>query len=338
MRLRYYILRRIITSFATLILVILVSYIIMYVGLIERPLFIREEYGVEGFFPYLFFKFLISILSGNWGINTGIQTELFRYPFTTIIAFLLPYTLQLIIGSLIVSLAIAIPVGSRIAIRRNGVGDYSARIWSFASYGMPIVFSSYFILLLFANGGILGTKFPDTGMYTITSQPPPFLYNGITNPTHFAILDGLINGDFQFAYSAFIHLILPTMVLSIWTSAALIRFMRNNVLDSISEPYVLAAYSRGLSERRVNSKYVRRNSYIPFVTVIGPLYSGLIGWAVIVEFVFGYKGIGYFMLLSAYSLYIRGLAICLMVLGLTVIILNFLTDIIYAFLDPRIRY
>lgn len=339
MKLRYYVIRRLLSSFVTLILVILVSFIILYISIVQLPFNLPAQFGVNGPFPIVFYHFLVRILSGNWGYNTGVQTYYAERPLTWIVSILLPYTIQLIVATMVVSLAISIPLASHISVRRNSLTDSAARVWSYVAYGTPILFSSYFILILFARGGVLGTGLPDGGMYAIGSGGlPPFLKDGVTYPTHFAIIDGLLNGDFSFAYSAFIHLIMPTMVLSLWTSAALVRFMRSDMLDNIHEPYVTAAYARGLSERRVRGKYIRRNSYIPFVTVIGPLYSGLIGWVVIIEFIFGYHGIGYFMLLSAYNMYMDGLAVCLLTLGITVIALNFVVDIIYAFLDPRIRY
>ncbi len=339
MKLRYYVLRRLLSSFITLILVIFAAFLVLYISIVQLPFGLPRAFGVSGPFPYVFAAFLKNILTGNWGYNTGVSSYYSNRSFVWIVSLLLPYTLQLIIGTLIVSLAITIPLGSHIAMRRNSTRDYAARVWSFVTYGMPILFSSYFVLLLFAKGGYAGTGLPDSGMYTIgASGPPPFLKEGITYPTHFALVDGLLNGDYAFAYSAFLHLIMPVMALSMWTSAALVRFMRSEMLENVNEPYVMAAYSRGIADKNVRRKYIRRNSYIPFLTAIGPLYSGLIGWSVLIEFIFGYHGIGYFMMLSAYNLYMKGFAICLLTLGVTVIALNFIIDLVYAYLDPRIRY
>lgn len=338
MRLRYYVMRRLLSSFVTLILVILAAFLVVYIGVYRLSSSIQSSFGFNGPLPYVFYHFLVNVLSGNWGINTA-STLYAQKPITWIVSLLLPYSLQLIVATLLLSLLVTIPVGTHIAFRRNSGRDYAARLMSFIAYGTPILFSAYLIMLTFAKGGWLGTGLPDTGMYTLGAMgPPAFMKGGVTYPTHFAILDGILNGDFAFAYSGFIHLIMPAAVLSIWTSGALIRFMRNEMLDNVVEPHVFAARARGLPEREVRKRYIRRNSYIPFVTVIGPLYSGLIGWAAVTELIFGYQGLGYFMILSAYSISLNTLAICLLILGMTVITMNFMIDVIYAFLDPRIRY
>lgn len=326
------------SSVIVVIFVIIISFIILYLSLEKVPQQIAVEYSGNGSFYHIFSTYIYNLLTGHWGYVTGILTYNDQ-PLYRVIGDLLPYTLQLIVLSLVLSMLISIPLGSYAGMRKNSMGDIAVRVYSLAFYGIPVIFTSYWFLLLFSSGGILGTNLPVSGPYTIgLSGPPKFMKFGVTYPTHLPLIDGLINGDFTFSLSVLEHIILPATVLALWTSAALARFMRNEMIEHLSEAYVTSARARGLSQRTVMRRYVRRNSLIPFVTEVGPLFAGLIGWVVIIENIFGYPGIGFLMVQSVLFYYFNGLAVCLFILGLTLVVLNFISDLIYAFLDPRLRY
>lgn len=322
----------------SLIFVALLAFVIAYLGLLRTPVLMAEEYGSNISFFSMFVDFLHGILTGSLGTTPNSLPEYAGLPVTFVLTLLLPDTLQLIFVSLVLALVISIPLGSYAGFNKNSPGDFLARIYTFFFYSVPVIFVAFTVQLLFASGGVLGTGLPDTGPFTIGIHKPGFITFGITFPTHIPIIDGIVNGDFAFAWSSFEHLIMPAMVLGFWTSAAMSRFLRNEIVEHIGEPYVIAALARGIPRKEVLRRYVRRNSYNTFLTVTGPIFALLIGWVIITEIIFGYPGIGTFMIESVNQLFMAGLASCMLILGVALVVMNLAVDILYAVMDPRIRY
>jgi peptide/nickel transport system permease protein len=134
------------------------------------------------------------------------------------------------------------------------------------------------------------------------------------------------------------HLALPVIVLSIAIVASWSRFQRSAMLDVINSDYVRTARAKGLSKRRVIYKHALRNALIPLVTVMGIDFAALLGGAVITETVFGWKGMGQLFLGSLRDQDVNVVAAWLVVTALLVVIFNLVADVLYGFLDPRIRY
>lgn len=338
LRFRYYLIRRILSSFVTVLLVILVAFILIYIDILRLPGEYVAEFGANKSFIALYFTFLKDVFTGNLGYLPPGFPFFKHFPLSQVILLLLPDTLQLLVISMLLSLLFSIPVGTHVGLNRNSTSDMISRIYTFAFYGMPIFFTSLVVQMLFAKGGYLGFGLPDTGPYSVGLVQPSFIKYGVTYPTHIPIIDGILNGNYYFALSALEHLIMPAMVLALWTSAAFTRFMRNEIIDHMNEMHVTAARSRGIAERQIVRRYIRRNSYIPFVTVIGPLMVYLVSWIVLTETIFGYPGIGNFVVASAENFYMVGVAVGMMILGIILVGLNLIADILYAILDPKIRY
>lgn len=338
MKLRYYVIRRVFGAFITIILVVFVSFLLIYTALLREPRIIAEQFGGNMSLPGLFFTYLGNVFEGNLGYVPGNFVVFAGLPLGFVMTLLLPDTLQLLFVSLVLSLLISIPVGTHIGTNQGSVSDHISRVYTFFFYGMPVIFTALLLQILLAKGGILGLGLPDTGPFSLGIVAPGFMKYGITYPTHVPIIDGLINGNLPFAWSAFEHLIMPSLVLAFWCSSAFTRFLRNDMIEHIHDPHIIAARSRGIPERTVIRRYVRRNSYIPLLSLLGPLVSTLASWVVVTEIVFGYPGIGNFMVDSFEYFYLGGLATTLMVFGILVVLMNLTADILYAVLDPRIRY
>lgn len=338
LKLRYYVVRRIFSAIITLLFVVLVAFILFYISLIKVPTGVARIFGANYSLPVLYFRYLHDVITGNLGYIPMTFPEFHAFPVTYVITLLLPDTLQLIVVSLVLAFLISVPLGTFSGNNKNSLGDTGIRIYSFFFFSMPVIFTALWIQMLFARGGYLGTGLPDTGPYPAGLTLPPFIQYGITFPTHVPIVDGLVNGDFQFAFGAFEHLIMPAMVLGLWTSSAMAIFLRGEIVEHLDEPYVTAARARGLPQRIVMKRYIRRNSYTSFITVTAPLFAWLIGWIVVTEYTFGYPGIGTFLWDSVTSYYPTGIATSMLVFGSILVIMNLVVDVTYAFLDPRIRY
>ena len=217
---------------------------------------------------------------------------------TQVIAQRYPWTLQLTIAAMIVALLISIPAGVRSARRRNGWDD---RTLSFVS--------------------LLGLSFPNFAL-----GPILILF--------FAIQLGLlpVSGSGTVA-----HLILPAITLGGSLAAILTRMVRTAMLEELSQDYIRTARAKGLSENVVVYKHALRNALIPVLTVVGLQFGALLAGAIVTETIFSWPGIGRLTIsaISTRDYYlVQG---CILTIGLTYVVVNFLTDFLYSLANPRIR-
>jgi ABC-type dipeptide/oligopeptide/nickel transport system permease component len=209
-----------------------------------------------------------------------------------------PYTLQLTVSSLIVALVLAIPAGVRSARRRNRWDD---RVLGFVS--------------------LLGLSFPNFAL-----GPILILF--------FAIKLGWlpVSGS-----GAFANLVLPAITMGGALAAILTRMVRTSMLEELGQDYVRTARAKGLPERTVVYKHALRNAMIPVVTVIGLQFGALLAGAIVTETIFSWPGIGRLTIqaISNRDYYlVQG---CILAIGLTYVAVNFLTDLLYTVVNPRIR-
>jgi peptide/nickel transport system permease protein len=134
------------------------------------------------------------------------------------------------------------------------------------------------------------------------------------------------------------HLILPVLTLTYAIMAGLIRFVRSGMVDNGNQEYVKTARSLGISRKIIVKKYVRRNALIPAVTIFGLLFAGLLGGVVVVEDIFTYPGMGLLAINSVLNYQIYGVMGTTLMFAIFLVLANLVVDIVYAYLDPRIRY
>lgn len=286
-----------------------------------------------------YFSWLQSVLTGNWGYTLlpGIQgtettLEVFENAF--------PYTAQLAIMGAILTIAIGIPLGVISATHSNKLPDHISRIISLSGYSIPQFWFAAILIILLAidlrigNLGLLPTSgplatncficFPDPGTaHTITGSP---------------MLDGLLNGNFQYAWDSFVAFILPAITLSVTSVGALTRIVRSSMLDVLKQDYILLARSKGLSDRVVVYRHALKNALLPAVTIAGLLTAFLFGGVIIIEIVFDLPGVGN----TSYSAFtvndVNFIELYVLVTAAIIVVTNLVVDIVYAKLDPRIRY
>lgn len=216
----------------------------------------------------------------------------------SIIAQAYPYTLQLTVAALLVALGLAIPAGVRSAVRRNRWDD---RLLSFVSL-LGLSFPN------FALGPILILFFAiDLGWLPVSGAGSP------------------------------LHLILPAITMGSALAAILTRMVRTSMLEELSQDYVRTARAKGLPERTVVYRHALRNAMIPILTVVGLQFGAMLAGAIVTETVFSWPGIGRLTIqaISNRDYYlVQG---CILVIGLTYVLVNFLTDLTYSLFNPRIR-
>ncbi len=273
-------------------------------------------------------------------------------PITTVLAYLLPYTLELSALSLILILALAIPLGNYAAVYRNRPIDQAARVMSFSGFALPGFLLATLLLLGFSSliGSATHCGGTATGFdYFYGSWPkgtcftdgklPSFIGQYLqTEPTGFPTVDAFVNGYPILGLESLSRIILPAFVIAFGAIAAILRFVRNSMLEVMNLDFVRTARSKGVPESAVVRRHAGRNSLNVTVTVLGLTFAGFIGGFPIIEFVFGLRGVG---LLLAYSIqrpFDYGLIFgTTLLFTIIVVIANILVDILYAYLDPRVR-
>jgi peptide/nickel transport system permease protein len=263
------------------------------------------QYGVEQSLPVQYVKYLWQLLQGNLGISFHQNTEV-----TTVLMERLPWTLLLAASSLLVTVAVGIPLGVLAASRRGGLWDRLVQI--VAVTGQSLFVPSLGILLLYVFGLQLNW-FPIGGAYT----------------------DGTYGGEWYLSVVS--HLVLPCLSLVFAQLGAYVLTMRSSLIDALGEDYVVLANANGLPGRRVLWKHALRNALLPTTTLVGLQLGFVVGGAVLIETVYAYPGIGRGIYEAVTQLDFPVLQGAFLLLAVTVVAVNMVTDIVYGVLDPRVK-
>jgi ABC-type dipeptide/oligopeptide/nickel transport system permease component len=298
-------------------------------------------------------------LTLNWGLTdhgSQASTRLLggsSIPVTTVLSYFLPYTLELAAFSLILILALAIPLGNYSAVYRNRPLDQGTRILSFSGFALPgFLLATLLLLAVTILASSFGTACngQENGFQQFfSSWPPPACFPGgqlpswigqyyQTSPTGFPTIDALYHHDWWLAWDTIQRMILPALTIAYGSVAGILRFVRNSMLEVMNLDFIRTARSKGVPEHTVVSRHAGRNSLNVTITVLGLTFAYFIGGFAIIEDVFGLKGIG---LLLAYSILpspdfglIFGTTLLFTII---VVAANIIVDVLYAFLDPRVR-
>nr|WP_230955561.1 ABC transporter permease [Sulfolobus acidocaldarius] len=162
--------------------------------------------------------------------------------------------------------------------------------------------------------------------------------NGVSYPTHIVIIDALIHGNLTAFANAILHAILPALTLALSTIAGIMRILRASMLEVLDQDYVRLARAKGVPEKVVINLHARRNALIPVLTLYGYTVASLLGGAVVIEDIFSYPGMGYWTTQALLNNDVGGIMASTLIFGIVFVIASLLLDIIYALIDPRIRY
>jgi peptide/nickel transport system permease protein len=322
---RTYILKRLLQMIPTILAITFVVFVMMQsipgdpaVALLgdayteEDAARVREEYGLNRPVVVQYVIWLGKLVQGDWG-----RSILSGRPVLQDVVLRLPVTLELIVLSMAVALAIAIPAAIVGALRQNTWADYTATSVAMIGVSIPEFFIGVLLLLAFSIG--LGGMLPSSG----------WVYLPGTCPT-IVCAAGLVGNA--------THVLMPAVALGIGRAALLTRLLRASMLEVIRTEYVTTARAKGLAERPVVFKHALKNALIPTVTVMGLQVGFLIGGAIVVETLFAMPGLGTFgidAIIARDYQQVQGFAL---ITAFAFVAINFLVDLTYTFLDPRIRY
>ena len=289
---------------------------------------IIERYNLDAPFPVQYGSWLTQALQGNLGFS---QTE--SAPVTTVIARLLPASAELAVFSFIPIVAFGIWLGTLAALNRDKLIDQISRIVAILGWSLPtFVFGIWILTIVYGGFGLIGVG-------RISNTYLPLIARGdFVTPTGFMTIDALINGRLDLFWDALKHLILPVTTLVVVISAQIMRVMRGSLLDALGQDYVRTARSKGLPKRVVELKHARRNAIIPVITLSGLLFALLLNGVVVVETIFNYRGLGLWFVTAAIQLDTPAVMGFALLVSVIIVIANLIVDILYAVVDPRIRY
>jgi peptide/nickel transport system permease protein len=238
-----------------------------------------------------------------------------------------PATVELALGAITVALVVGIPVGILSASRPNSIVDRLGMAIALTGVSMPVFWLGLMLVYVFS---VYVHALPTAGQLGVTESLVPI--------TRIDVLDGLLTGNFPAAWDALRHLILPSVTLSSFSMAIIARMTRAAMLDALHQDYIRTAYAKGLAGWTVVVGHGLRNALLPVITVIGLQVGSLLTGAILTETIFSWPGVGRFMydsiLFRDYPVILAGI----LLFSVVFVLVNLVVDVLYAFLDPRIRY
>jgi peptide/nickel transport system permease protein len=282
----------------------------------------RHDYGLDRPLWERYFIFLEGLSHGDLGRSIHSQR-----PVLDDIEEYTPATLELATVAFTLTLIVGIPLGILAAVKRDSWIDHLARVVSLLGVSSPTFWLAFILLAVFY--GYLQIA-PGPGRLDPIALPPPTV-------TGFCLIDSALAGDWDTFQDAAAHLVLPSIVLAAATIGLITRTTRASMLEAIRQDYVRMGRAKGLRERRVILGHVLPNALVPVVTLGGLAYANLLTGAVLTETVFAWPGLGRYTFLSAAALDFPAIMAITLIVAVTYLVVNLITDISYAMLDPRVR-
>jgi peptide/nickel transport system permease protein len=254
-----------------------------------------------------YINFLLEAIKGNLG-----RSIYFGQSVTVILGYALPWTLFVVSISLILSFIVGVIAGMFIAYKRGGVIDKFVSLWSSVFTSIPQYIVAFFLIFLFA---LQLKMFPSMGAYS------PWVTPG---------------WNIEFIKSVLYYATLPILAYFLTSVGGWILTMKSSTLSVLGEYYVTAAEARGLKDRRIAITYVGRNAILPLFTRLAILFGYIFGGSVLIENTFSYPGIGRFLNMSITYRDYPLTSGCFLIITFSVVVSNFIADLLYSKLDPRI--
>ena len=272
---------------------------------------LKHNLGMDQPVPVQYLRWLGHVLTGDMGYSTSNSEPVFQA-----IVERIPATLELMLTSFIVSVTIGIAAGIVSAVYRYSFIDYFITTLAFFGQSMPVFWFALMMQLAFAVHGV----------------PLPFGYQ-IQLPSA-----GISSSDTFDLGDRIAHLILPTIVLSLLSLALYSRFMRSSLLEVLGTDYMRTAAAKGLNFRTILFKHGLKNAMIPVVTVLALSLPGVLAGAIITETIFAWPGTGRLFINALTQSDLALLMGYLIMVAFLVVFSNLLADVVYAWLDPRVKY
>jgi peptide/nickel transport system permease protein len=315
-----YIIRRLLIAIPTLLVISFVMYAILALApgdplaqfaanpnvpgeVRER---IRESLGLNQPWHIRYVKWLLALLKGDFGYSF-----MSHIPVINLLIERLPNTLAVVGVAYILGVALAVPIGMISAVKRYSIFDHLATTFAFIGFSVPTFFTGLLLIIVFS----------------INLHWFPFIYDSTLKVRDFASLIDQMKQS-----------IMPIIVLALFDTATLARYIRAEMLEHLPLDYVRTARGKGIAERLVVVRHVLRNSLIPVVTLVALGVPAVFAGAIVTEQIFRVPGIGELLIRSINDSDTPVVAAIVFLFAVLVVLFNLIADVLYAVLDPRIRY
>ncbi len=361
MKLYVYIIRRVLLLIPVIIGVTLITFYLSHlnIGLLiteyegkihtyAQRAIVMKELHLSGPVWAQYLYYLGAMFTGKWGfvspgdVDPGVPvfTEfLKRFPPTAELALLATFLI----------LVMGLPLGVLSAVRKDRATDHATRLGAMAAVSIPSFWLGLLVLnfmlaptvsflphwlVLYGNGQLNWSVY---GYWHGKIAPFVSPTGGLSQPTGFLLIDTLVYGDFPAFFNALWYVFWPSLVVALTTFGVIIRFMRSSMLENLGQDYVRTARSKGVPEQFVIKKHARRNALGSSTTVMGLIFAGLLSGVVVTENVFSRPGMGTWLYQAAYNNDMVSVMATTFVFTVVIVVANLIVDIMYSYLDPRVR-
>jgi peptide/nickel transport system permease protein len=288
----------------------------------ERVAAMREYLGLDDPLWQQYLSYINNVLHLDLG-SSIINNQPVLHEFLT----RFPATIELTVAAMIFAAGIGIPLGRYAARHAHGWSDGGVTVVSLLGISIPVFVLGLTLQYIFAV---------QLGWLPASGRIDPRA--GLVIRSNFVLIDSLLMGRPDLFMNGLSHLILPAIALGSIPLAIITRITRASVLDVSNEDYVRTARAKGLGERRINARHIMRNAWLPVVTVLGLQVGGLLAGAVITETVFAWGGVGRYVVDGIFNRDYFVIQNTILIFAIIFLVVNLLVDILYAVLNPRIRY
>ncbi len=286
---------------------------------------IRERLGLNRPLYIQYFDFLGDVLTLNFG-NAMTQGE---RPIKAELGERLPATIELTVPAMLLTVLFGIFSGAYAAHHRKKPSDYGLRMFSIIVYAIPVFFLGLLFQVLFS------VRLP---ILPLDGRMSPMLLSTFHPITNFYVLDAILTRNWPALGSLLQHLIMPSVTLGLVLTGPFLRLTRVNMIETLHEDFITAGRARGIPEKRLVYRHALRNTFIPILTFIGLQFALLLAGAVLTETTFSWPGMGRYLVTRIELRDYNAVQSVIAVFALFVGAISVLVDILYAFIDPRVRY
>ena len=286
-----------------------------------------EKYGLNDPAYEQYFDWVGSVFKGNFGYSVTAQapvTEAFKRYF--------PVSVELVLVAAPFIILLGIWSGTLGAIHKDKPLDHTTRVLAIIGYSLPTFWLGLLLMMIFYGyGGIFPPGYlSDSGKDIVFSE-------SFNRYTQLFIIDGILNWRWSVVWDSFYHLALPVITLVILASALIMRLMRSSMLEALGQDYIRTAMAKGADRKTIYRKHARRNGLIPVITVAGVMVARMLAGLIITETVFNRQGLGWWVAQAAKQLDVPAIMFNVLFLSVVFVLVNLVVDILYAYIDPRIR-
>jgi peptide/nickel transport system permease protein len=269
---------------------------------------------------------LIYYLESTISLNFG-TSPYFKQPVLSLIEVYFPRTMELDFVAMTFTVLLGVFTGAFAASHQNRPGDHAVRGFYLVTWAAPPFLVALILQFFFSYSWAL---LPSSHIADPSLQLP-------TPVTGLVTIDALIAGNYPVFYSSLVHLVLPVLSLALISFGIITRIMRSSMLEVLHTDYMRTAAMKGITKRRAVYLHALKNSLISVITVIALTFAYTIAGSVVIEEIFSYEGMGYLITQSLYNYDYPTLVASTVVITIAVVAINFISDVLYAIVDPRIR-